>query len=61
MAWWIFPKKEYVIILPRKKEELVIAQANAAIDDDGKFTNKWVKARKDADFPLSSRRGRRFD
>ena len=43
-----------------EEEELVIAQANSAIDEDGKFTNKWVKARKDADFPLS-RRGCRFD
>ena len=33
---------------------MVIAQANSAIDEDGKFTNKWVKARKDADFPLAA-------
>jgi len=37
-----------------EEEELVIAQANSAIDEDGKFTNKWVKARKDADFPLAA-------
>ena len=37
-----------------EEEELVIAQASSAIDDDGKFTNKWVKARKDADFPLAA-------
>ena len=37
-----------------EEEELVIAQASSAIDEDGKFTNKWVKARKDADFPLAA-------
>ena len=36
-----------------EEEGLVIAQASSAIDEDGKFTNKWVKARKDADFPLA--------
>ena len=37
-----------------EEEELVIAQASSAIDESGKFTNKWVKARKDADFPLAA-------
>ena len=37
-----------------EEEELVIAQASSPIDEDGKFSNKWVKARKDADFPMAS-------
>ena len=37
-----------------EEEELVIAQANSPMDENGKFTNKWVKARKDADFPLAA-------
>ncbi len=37
-----------------EEEAVVIAQASSAIDEDGKFTNKWVKARKDADFPLAA-------
>jgi len=35
-----------------EEEGLVIAQANAPIEDDGKFVNDKAKARKDGDFPF---------
>jgi len=36
-----------------EEEEKIIAQANAPIQDDGKFVNPKVKARFEADYPLS--------
>ena len=38
-------------MLKRKKEK-IIAQANAPIDDKGKFENDKVKARYEGDFPV---------
>ena len=35
-----------------EEEGLVIAQANAKIDDEGHFVNKRAKSRKDGDFPV---------
>ncbi|MBI9053833.1 MAG: DNA-directed RNA polymerase subunit beta [Bacteroidales bacterium] len=44
-----------VIYLSAEEEEgITIAQANAPIDDDGKFVNPKIKARLDADYPLST-------
>ena len=37
-----------------EEEGVVIAQATSPMDDEGHFTSKWVKARKDADFPLAA-------
>ncbi len=43
-----------VIYLTAEEEEgNVIAQANAKLDDEGKFINPKVKARKEGDYPLS--------
>jgi DNA-directed RNA polymerase subunit beta len=43
-----------VLFLSAEEEEAkVIAQANAPIQDDGKFVNPRVKARYDADYPLA--------
>ncbi len=36
-----------------EEEAKIIAQANAPVDDSGKFVNQRVKARHDGDFPLS--------
>ena len=45
--------REGVKYLSAEEEEgLVIAQANAKIDDNGHFANKRAKSRKDGDFPL---------
>ncbi len=38
-----------------EEEGKIIAQANALIDDDGRFINPRVKARLDADYPLAGR------
>ena len=44
---------EGIIYLTAEEEEgLVIAQANAIIDDEGKFVNPKVKARLEGDYPL---------
>jgi len=37
-----------------EEEGLVIAQANAPLDDEGKFVNDRVKSRLDGDFPVAS-------
>ncbi|TLX75710.1 DNA-directed RNA polymerase subunit beta [Labilibacter sediminis] len=37
-----------------EEEELIIAQANAPLDEEGNFKNPRVKARLEADYPLSS-------
>ncbi|KPL23310.1 MAG: DNA-directed RNA polymerase subunit beta, partial [Bacteroides sp. SM1_62] len=43
-----------VLFLSAEEEEAkIIAQANAPIDDQGKFVNPKVKARYDADYPLA--------
>jgi DNA-directed RNA polymerase subunit beta len=43
-----------VLFLSAEEEEAkIIAQANAPIQDDGKFVNPRVKARYDADYPLA--------
>jgi DNA-directed RNA polymerase subunit beta len=43
-----------IIFLSAEEEEAkIIAQANAPIQDDGKFVNPKVKARYDADYPLA--------
>ena len=41
---------EIVYLTAFEEKGLVIAQANAPIDDDGKFKNPYVLARKDGDF-----------
>jgi len=38
-----------------EEEGKIIAQANALIDEDGRFINHKVKARLDADYPLANR------
>ncbi|HEY5511854.1 MAG TPA: DNA-directed RNA polymerase subunit beta [Prolixibacteraceae bacterium] len=38
-----------------EEEGRIIAQANALIDEDGRFINPKVKARLDADYPLANR------
>ncbi len=38
-----------------EEEGKIIAQANALIDEDGRFINQKVKARLDADYPLANR------
>ena len=38
-----------------EEEGKIIAQANALIDDEGRFINHKVKARLDADYPLANR------
>jgi len=46
---------EGVIYLSAEEEEgITIAQANAPLDDGGKFVNPKIKARLDADYPLST-------
>ena len=48
-------KEEGVIYLSAEEEEgIIIAQANAPIDDEGKFINPKVKTRLDADYPLTT-------
>ncbi|MDR0982871.1 MAG: DNA-directed RNA polymerase subunit beta [Culturomica sp.] len=45
--------KEGISYLSAEEEEgLVIAQANAKIDDEGNFVNKRVKSRQDSDYPV---------
>jgi DNA-directed RNA polymerase subunit beta len=45
-----------VFYLTAEEEEAkIIAQANAPLDDDGRFVNSKVKARHDGDFPLIDR------
>ncbi|MBL7110597.1 MAG: DNA-directed RNA polymerase subunit beta [Bacteroidales bacterium] len=45
---------ESIVFLSAEEEESrMIAQANAPIEDDGGFTNPKVKARYDADYPLT--------
>jgi len=47
---------EGVVYLTAEEEEgQIIAQANAPIDESGKFTNKRVKARLEGDYPLVER------
>lgn len=47
---------EGVFYLTAEEEEAkIIAQANAPLDDDGRFVNSKVKARHDGDFPLIDR------
>ncbi|MBU8891655.1 MAG: DNA-directed RNA polymerase subunit beta [Bacteroidales bacterium] len=44
-----------VTFLSAEEEEgIIIAQANAPIDDEGKFINQRVKTRLDADYPLAT-------
>ena len=46
---------EGIIYLSAEEEEgIIIAQANAPIDDEGKFINPKVKTRLDADYPLTT-------
>lgn len=45
--------KDIVYLSAEEEEGLVIAQANAILDDKGKFLTERVKARKDADYPLA--------
>ncbi|SMO75210.1 DNA-directed RNA polymerase subunit beta [Saccharicrinis carchari] len=37
-----------------EEEELVIAQANAPLDEEGKFVNNRIKSRLEADYPVST-------
>src|SRR5690606_23014342 len=40
-----------IYLTAEEEEERVIAQANAKLEDDGKFSNDRVTAREDGDFP----------
>jgi len=44
--------KEVVYISAEEEENKIIAQANAPLQDDGRFVNQRVKARYNGDFPL---------
>ena len=44
-----------VYLSAEEEEQKIIAQANAPIDDDGTFSNPKVKARFEADYPLSEK------
>ncbi|HOR41209.1 MAG TPA: DNA-directed RNA polymerase subunit beta, partial [Paludibacteraceae bacterium] len=45
--------KEDIIYLSAEEEEnIIIAQGNAPLDDNGNFTRTRVKARQDSDFPI---------
>jgi DNA-directed RNA polymerase subunit beta len=46
-----------IYLSAEEEEEKVIAQANAPIDDSGKFLNPTVKARQQGDFPVLSPQG----
>lgn len=46
-------EKGVVYLTAEEEENKIIAQANAPIDDDGKFVNPKVKTRFEADYPLS--------
>ncbi|HUH34199.1 MAG TPA: DNA-directed RNA polymerase subunit beta [Moheibacter sp.] len=43
---------EPIYLSAEEEEDKTIAQANAPIDDDGKFINERVTAREDGDFPV---------
>lgn len=43
---------EPIYLTAEEEEERVIAQANAPVEDDGKFANDRVTAREDGDFPV---------
>ncbi len=43
-----------IYLSAEEEDEKIIAQANAPIDDKGKFTNDMVKARQEGDFPVIS-------
>ncbi len=45
--------KEIEFLSAEEEESRIIAQANAPIGDDGKFSNNRIKARFNGDFPLS--------
>ncbi|MEA3443676.1 MAG: DNA-directed RNA polymerase subunit beta [Bacteroidota bacterium] len=44
--------KEVIYLSAEEEEAKIIAQANATVDDTGKFINEKVKARYEGDFPL---------
>ncbi|MDG4946914.1 DNA-directed RNA polymerase subunit beta [Weeksellaceae bacterium KMM 9713] len=44
--------QEPIHLTAEEEEERVIAQANAKLEDDGKFSNDRVTAREDGDFPV---------
>ena len=46
--------KGVIYLSAEEEEEKVIAQANAIIDDAGKFVNPKIKSRLEADYPLAS-------
>jgi len=47
-------KSEPIYLSAEEEEEMTIAQANAPIDDDGKFISDRITAREDGDFPVVS-------
>ncbi|MCE1199813.1 MAG: DNA-directed RNA polymerase subunit beta [Marinilabiliales bacterium] len=47
--------EEIAYYTAEEEEGMIIAQANAAIDENGFFINPRVKARLDADYPLANR------
>ena len=47
-------KAEPIYLSAEEEEEMTIAQANAPIDDDGKFESDRITAREDGDFPVVS-------
>jgi DNA-directed RNA polymerase subunit beta len=46
--------KDVIYLSAEDEAQSIIAQANASIDKDGKFTDNLVKARLQGDFPLSN-------
>ncbi len=43
---------EVIYLAAEEEEELMIAQGNAPLDDEGNFINNRVKARQEADYPV---------
>ncbi len=43
-----------IYLSAENEEGVVIAQANAVIDDEGKFQSNRIKSRFDGDFPVST-------
>jgi DNA-directed RNA polymerase subunit beta len=47
---------EFAYYSAEEEEGKLIAQANASLNDDGTFEHDSIKARLEADYPLSSQR-----
>ena len=46
-------KKDPIYLTAEEEDNMMIAQANAPIDDKGQFENEKVKARYEGDFPVT--------